>query len=471
MKKPLPVFLPVVVLAAFLFAACEQPAGGGGGAPQITISDAAGLAKIGVDPGCPLNGAYTLGADIVLQNRTPIGTYDAPFTGTFNGDNHTVTVTGEGGIFGFTRGARIRNVKAAGTITKTGRAGAAVYAGGITGYAENTEIASCVSSVNITLYGDGHNSSAGGIAGYMLKNCVISDCSVSGTITLESGLESGLMVYAGGIAGYGGTGLAGAGASDCVILRCSYTGSVSVRGGYPYAGGITGYNYYGSKIAECYSSGTVSAAGGNLPYAGGIAGYNSGYVEDTGIASLIENCYTVMTVKAESSSRYALAGGISGANANDALISRCYARGDVSVRVNGDSDAGTGESLGVPGAGSAGGIAGAQYFKSPVIENCAALNGKLSGEDSGSGAVWNFQRIAGAGGGGQNEGQWKTNIAFSGMTGDGAGSFGGDKGPGGKDGDDCAATPAQADYTALGWDFDEVWKMAAGGYPALQWED
>jgi hypothetical protein len=84
-------------LGLLLFTACEQSAGGGTNTSAITISAAADLAKIGGDPGFPLDRDYTLGSDLTLQSRTPIGAYADPFIGTFDGGNHTVTVSGEGG--------------------------------------------------------------------------------------------------------------------------------------------------------------------------------------------------------------------------------------------------------------------------------------------------------------------------------------------------------------------------------------
>jgi hypothetical protein len=459
------------VLAGLLFTACEQPAGGGGNRGggnivEITISDAAALAKIGVDSRYPLDGAYTLGADLVLENRAPIGTYAGPFTGAFNGNNKTVTVSGEGGIFGFTKGARIRNVKVAGTITKTGGAKVAVYAGGIAGFARNTEITSCVSSVNITLNADGHNSSAGGIAGYLNEGCLIADCSASGSITLESAMERGLMVYAGGIAGY--QGLAGSfagGDGGCVIERCSFTGNVTIEGAYPYGGGIAGYNYAGSIIRQSYAAGgTIAVTGGNLPYAGAVAGYNS---RD----SLIENCYGGMAVNAVAKSKQALAGGITGSNAAGSVVSKCYALGAVSATVDGSGTANAGGSMGVPAKANAGGIAGAQYFGAPSIKNCAALNTKIEGKDSSvSGAAYNVRRIAGGGTGGESDAPaWAANIGSAVLTAGGTTVASVSKSDG-EDGADCAAKPAEADYTALGWDFDAVWKMGGNGYPALKWE-
>jgi hypothetical protein len=465
----------LLLLCLILLTACEQPAGAGNSGAQITLRDSAALAKIGVDPAYPLDGIYTLGEDLTLNNWQPVGTAAAPFTGTFDGGGRTLTINGSGGIFGFTKGAVIRNVKVAGTIVKQGGPGATVQVGGIAGHAENTAITSCVSGADMTITAHGYNSSAGGIAGFMLENSRVTNCSASGSITLLSDDEEPLYIIltAGGIAGYSGTGTAGEGASGCVISRCSYTGgTVSAKGRFPYAGGIAGYNYTGAKISECYASGNVTATGENLPYAGGIAGYNSGDAEGGSIVALIENSYAGVTVTAVSASPYALAGGITGANANNAVVSKCYALGDVTAQVTGGSGAGAGGSLGVPAAANAGGIAGAQYYESPVIEYCAALNASLAGEDSGTGAAWNIYRIAGSEEGGEAEHpRWLNNAASEEMD----ISLGGSPRSAvaeadGKDGADCDAAPLQAFYqTTLGWDFTAVWKMG-NGYPALQWQ-
>jgi hypothetical protein len=462
-------------LTILLFAAaCEQPAGTGGAA-RVTLGSAADLAKIGKDAAYPLDGNYTLGANLTLTGWEPIGTYGARFTGTFDGGGRTLTISGSGGLFAFTNGAVIQYLTVAGTITKTGDPGAAVYAGAIAGMAENTAISSCVSTADIIVEGHGHNSSAGGIAGNLRSNSTITGCSATGTITLRSGANEGLMLYAGGIAGYQGTGYAAAGSSDCVISRSYFSGSVTTEGGYPYAGGIAGYNYCGSIIRECYSqTGTITARGENIPYAGGIAGYNSRTAEGGSPPSLIENCYSSITVSAAATSKQALAGGITGANAADAAVRNCYALGAVSAVINSGSGADAGGSIGVPEAASAGGIAGAQYFKErvgPSIKNCAALNSSITGADSGGGA-YNVRRIAGPenSGAGEETGEriWENNIANVTALAAGNSNVAPASNAAGPDGADCAPRPIQAAYTALGWDFTTVWEMGNDGYPVLQ---
>ncbi|MDR0685476.1 MAG: hypothetical protein LBF83_10165, partial [Spirochaetaceae bacterium] len=423
-------------------------------------------------------GYYKLTADISVNGWTPLGTSNAPFTGAFDGDNHTITFdNAAGGLFAYTKAATVWNLKIAGTITVTSETGA-VKVGGISGNAEWTHITGCDSSVNITAVGNEHNSSAGGIVGFMRDRSMIRSCTASGNVTLNSN-EAGLMVYAGGIAGYSGTGTYGAGASGCLITGSRWTGGlVSAVSGYPYAGGVVGYNYTGAHVTQCGAAGTVRAWGANLPYAGGVSGYNSGYVSGTAIVATIENCYSTAAVNAVSTSKAALAGGIAGANAKHALISKCYATGAVTAAVAGNGTSKIGGSLGVKIAANAGGIAGAQYYsENPIgipnatINFCAALNASITGADSAAGAEWNIYRISGEGADGDNGGKWTANIAWSDLpvTRGDAPPYFADSDANGKDGADASsAKPAQPEYAALGWDFASVWEMGTDGYPALR---
>jgi hypothetical protein len=80
--------LKLITLFCLLFTACNHdpvlP-------PADQITSAADLAKIGVDPGYPPDGDYVLTASITVSNWKPLGTFDAPFTGTFDGGGHTIT--------------------------------------------------------------------------------------------------------------------------------------------------------------------------------------------------------------------------------------------------------------------------------------------------------------------------------------------------------------------------------------------
>ncbi|MDR2602143.1 MAG: hypothetical protein LBC53_06800 [Spirochaetaceae bacterium] len=462
----------------YLLAGCDQEQGGQADiepqAPSVNIEDAEDLKKIGKVTGYPLNGRYTLTADITVSGWSPL-TQTSDFSGVFDGAGRTITITGgTGGLFMYADGATVRNLAVNVTAVVTAADDTGAMAGGIVGFAKRTLIENCTAVVDLTVTGKAHNSSAGGIVGAMGSSSTVRNCAASGKVELHGdGFQ--LMVYAGGVAGYSGTpGSAGTGASGCLIERSRWTsGTVSAESPFPYAGGVVGYNYTGAAVKRCWAAGSVKARGANLPYAGGVAGYNSGYVRGKDTPSVIENCYSTAAVEAESTSKAALAGGVAGSNAKGALISKCYAAGAVTARVAGNGAEDIGGSIGPMAAASAGGIAGAQYYyeESPAIEYCAALNPAVNGADTAAGAVWNIYRIAGAGTPDSDNTTnarvyYRNNIAYSGMTVTRrAGTVASDAN--GRDGADCEEKPAQAVFEGLGWDFGGVWKMDDGGRPAL----
>ena len=207
-------------------------------------------------------------ADIDLKNEewTPIGTLQGeevrPFQGTFDGDEHQITnlkISNGGqyaGLFGYTKGAVIKNCNVTGEINGYN------HTGGIVGYAtDNTHILNCSFQGNVE--GDGEE--RGGIVGYMSGGGEVSGCFVTGTVTGDREV--------GGIAGTGvGT-----------IKNCYALANVTATGvnAGVNAGGIAG-KAYGVTIENCYYSGEVSAKN----YAGGIAGYVSG-------AKTIRNCVSL----------------------------------------------------------------------------------------------------------------------------------------------------------------------------------
>ena len=132
--------------------------------------------------------------DLGSEAWTPIGTSDRPYTGTFDGQRHTVSglsVSGDleaAGLFGYTNGATIRNLIVSGSVTSTctystGKVGGIVGcanggtiencgnlctvngydAGGIVGCAYGPTISACYNAGNISYSGNG---GVGGIVGF-----------------------------------------------------------------------------------------------------------------------------------------------------------------------------------------------------------------------------------------------------------------------------------------------------------------
>ena len=120
-----------------------------------------------------------LAADITVS--TPAGTSEAPFSGTFLGNSHTITAnitdTGNQGtaLFRYINGATIKDLTVDGTIT------GGMHAAAIVGFAQGTgnSIRNCVATADVS--GGSH---IGGILGHGTNSDIaISGCVFSGTMT------------------------------------------------------------------------------------------------------------------------------------------------------------------------------------------------------------------------------------------------------------------------------------------------
>ncbi len=201
------------------------------------------------------NRDFVLETDVDLSSLgtswSGIGDAAHKFTGTFNGNGHTIsnltmtTGTQGYGLFGIVSGATIKNIAL-----------------------DNAHI------INSTSSGDSH---VGGIVGQAIDS-TITNCSVTNS-TVQGYSDVAL------ICGHAG--------GSTNISNCYAQGTV--KSTHADAGGITGELGDGSHrttgtISNCYTNCTVTIDGtGTAGYAGGIAGKN------TGIGS-ITNCTAVGTV-------------------------------------------------------------------------------------------------------------------------------------------------------------------------------
>lgn len=207
-------------------------------APQMTSSGGADSAPTAINDAdgfknMVAGGSYKLAADITVTEP-----YAYDFSGTFDGDGHTVTLnitasTPNVGLFSkLAGGAVVKNVITAGSVTATGK------------------------------------NNVGGIAGTADGNVTIENCKNTASIKGGKG--------AGGILGYSEPG-----SGFVTISSCANMGSVS--GTRKQVGGIAG-NVVGTHIIRnCYNQGDISDGAG-------ILGRGTKGV-------LVENCYTVGSVK------------------------------------------------------------------------------------------------------------------------------------------------------------------------------
>jgi hypothetical protein len=377
-------------------------------------------------------------------------------SGTFTFDSSKTILLG--GISGYINqtGTIIKNCNSSMTMSITPGNGSQLlsgiqpynYIGGFVGVFDNgAGIENCRNTGNVTADSAVTASQVfvGGIAGgslYAMSTTYkgyIQDCSFTGNIF---GKAKGFWTFAGGIAAAIVGGNVDSLENTTRIVRCFAEGTISVEGtgsGYPYIGGIVGYNYYGALISQCYFNGTV-IADKTGDYTGGIAGYNSQTTAPNN--SRVEDCWSAGEVKGFNN-----AGGIVGQNQVNTYIRRCYSTAVISVT----NQAGTG----------IGGIAGMNASaQTDAVTACVALNQSLTAPKGN-----NINRVTGTTGGSRSN-----NHAWSGMTVITGGTYTERKGDTLADGADCAEKPTQAFYESIGWNFTNVWKMGNDGYPKLQWQ-
>ena len=173
-----------------------------------------------------------LGSDIAM-----VGTTSHPYAGTFDGQNHALTMNWNAGNtkdiapFKKVKDATIRNLRTKGTITSS-----SYYLSGLIDEAYGkTTITGCISEVNITSsYNEGSSDVAGMVA-YIYSGSVVTfdDCIVKGT--LKATTNEGKKAVSGFVHGQHGT---------CTLTNCLYIGDNNATGGNTFADNATVTNCY-----------------------------------------------------------------------------------------------------------------------------------------------------------------------------------------------------------------------------------
>ena len=175
-----------------------------------------------------LDGDVNLGGDIVMAGNR--------YSGTFDGQNHTLTLGWDGGNgwmapFHTINGATIKNLRVNGYIKSKGKG----LSGLILNVYGNTTVSGCTSEVDITSGSSDGGCASAGMIQYISSDAHVSinDCLVKGT--LKATTEIGTKGMAGFVYDQRG---------NCTFNNCLYTGTNNAAGGYTFA--------YKSTIKNCY---------------------------------------------------------------------------------------------------------------------------------------------------------------------------------------------------------------------------
>lgn len=247
-----------------------------------------------------LDAYVELSADIDLDNKdwTPLANVSrkadaaTTFTGTFDGNGHTVynlksSAAGDNmgcGLISVANGASIMNV-----TVKGGELSSVDFAGAVVGFIGGTTTVEGCRNVGVKVSGA---QAAGGVVGRVYgTDCIVRNCENSGEVS--GAKKNGGVV---GIASVGGY----------VIENCKNSGRV--LGSNDGCGGVVGYAGTAGKIISCENTGAISTDNENSKFVGGIVGYG----QANGVE--IISCINRGEIKGQS------AGGIFGAPGSTQVI-------------------------------------------------------------------------------------------------------------------------------------------------------
>lgn len=274
------------------------------------------------------NAVLTQDITITTKDALNIGSSSsAPYTGTFDGQGHTITFKLEdaqpSSLFNYL-GGTLKNLTTAGEITFT----SGINGGMVSTVRGTATVENCVNKANITVTSASVSTSVkgniGGIVGYVqstgtlaMKNCV------------NTGNITGIIQYSGGLVGKASANKN----NKTAIIDCANTGNITstfVSNGFGL-GGIVGYSdepgttdAYGLTISGCYNIGAIT--GSNA--VGGIIGmaYN---------ATSVSDCYNLgaITMDTNPGTNSRGAGGIIGSilsgGTEKLAMANCYNAGAV----------------------------------------------------------------------------------------------------------------------------------------------
>lgn len=328
-KKLLSVVLTLTVALTMCFASVPAYAASG-----TAIKTADDLKAMESNPG----GSYYLANDIeVPANLILFTSYDAPFTGTLDGNGHTIKGytytssadwTEQAALFGYAKKATFKNLKMTNVNISLNQAGTVAAliaasenckftdisvsgkitgkslstAAGIVAYSyEGGTLTNCKNSADITITNADEGSSAAGVAGFIGSAGSMKNCSNSGKISISGSIEAASISAAGVVLNVGkATSCKNSGAisvsaigkgsmnDECVAagvaveadtaVSCSNTGKVSMNAAveavHPHrVGGVFGA--VTKSASKCYNKGAVSFSGKSHRglYVGGLGAY------------------------------------------------------------------------------------------------------------------------------------------------------------------------------------------------------
>ena len=273
MKKKISCLMLMLVMMLGAMALAEAPA-------VIEIGTVEELAAINEN----LSGSYVLTADIDLAGAewTPIGAFapagesaeeqetpnaDLAFTGTFDGQGHTISNLvinqPEGwalGLFGCVANTQVGNF-----TLENATVDAQLMGANVVGYAYNSTVSN-VTLVNGKVTAHAGEMSGEGMYGGIVgagMGSMIENCAAQAEIVLPDGTAN--------------AGIVGGGLEMTSVVGCTATGTVTAGSDCYGLGGVSGCGFAAEQFTDCTAENVTITAGDNCFWIGGVTGYAGGY--------------------------------------------------------------------------------------------------------------------------------------------------------------------------------------------------
>ena len=263
----------------------------------IEIASAEDLAAVSDN----LSAYYVLTADIDLEGAaiTPIGSFvpageegeeaetpsaESAFTGTFNGNGHTISnfTVGEedtwcAGLFGCIANATVENL----TVENASAQGT-IMVSDVVGYAYCSTVNDVIlNGGSVKAFASEMSSEGmyGGIAGAGMGSMLI-NCEAQADIEIPDNTAN--------------AGIVGGGLEMTSLLNCSAAGSITAGDNCYGLGGVSGCAFGAEEITACSASDVTINAGDGCFWIGGITGYAGGFEDESaGIpVTAVSDCTT-----------------------------------------------------------------------------------------------------------------------------------------------------------------------------------
>lgn len=286
---------------------------------------------------------FRLTSDLTISDGwTPIGTSTNKFSGTFDGNGHTLTLNIQPnasffGLFGYINNATIENLtlegdawtgeynnmgalcgQASGTNNITnctnGIAITGTYSvGGLIGSVSGpTTLEGCINNAAIKATGSNSSTGVGGIIGTASGAIIISEC--LNTETIQS-TDNNSKIYVSGLIGFL--------SSSLTMTNCGNAGDLKANKSFAVAGLVGQCRGGGNPaITNCYSTGNITMTG-STTWCGGITTSHNGTKPN------ISNCYFSGEISGTPSYKSDIVSYYS--SANEAKVEKCYARNKYST--------------------------------------------------------------------------------------------------------------------------------------------